>query len=87
MTKPKRSMRIAVRMKKMWSLSIHWMMKVSSQKQVSAVHTEMAANLTQSWPTGEKSEVKPCWERARSTFYILFAFCNIPSDFNQVYFE
>lgn len=46
MIKPKRSVRIALGMKKMWSLSIHWMMKVSSQKQVSAVHTEMDKNMT-----------------------------------------
>lgn len=62
------------------------MMKVSSQKQVSAVHTEIDKNLTQRWLTGVKSEVKPCWEWAR-TFYVLFAYCNIPSDFNQAYFK
>lgn len=43
-------------------------MKVSSQQQVSAVHTEMAKNLTHTWLTGEKSEVKPCWKWARAPF-------------------
>lgn len=53
---PKRgNVRIPVGTKKMWSLSTHWMMKPSSQKQVLAVHREMvrSKNLPDWWLAGE----------------------------------
>lgn len=88
--KPKRrSMRISVGTKKIWSLSIHWMMKISSQKQVLAVCGEMvrSKNLTDCWLTGGKSVVKPCCEWARTCYFLLSFFCDIPSYFGQACFE
>lgn len=37
----KQGVKISVGKKKMWSPSIHWMMKLSSQKQVLLVHEKM----------------------------------------------
>jgi len=90
--KPKReSVRILVGMKKkkMRSPSIHWMMKLSSQKQVLAVRREVvrSKNLTDIWLAGEKSVAKPRWEWARTSYFLLSSFCNIPSDFGQTDFE